>query len=110
MRVGHLPDPYRLDVAYAGGQRVGTVERIVMDEPNPDRLGPYIRRALREGFTVKLREFGDGDGEARKSFSGLRSMREVLDKVRTVAENYQRPRRSWWAVVTADQYSFTKFL
>lgn len=50
------------------------------------------------------------DGEDRKGFSGLRDMREVLDKVRTAAENYQRPRRSWWAVVPADQYSFTKFL
>lgn len=37
---GHLPNPYRLDVAYAGGQLVGTVEKIVMDGPNPDRLGP----------------------------------------------------------------------
>nr|DAU94815.1 MAG TPA: hypothetical protein [Caudoviricetes sp.] len=34
-----------------------------MDEPNPDRLGPHIRRALREGFTVKPRELGDGDCE-----------------------------------------------
>lgn len=58
------------------------------------------------GITVKISK----DGEARKSFSGLRDMREVLDKVRTVAENYQRSRRSWWAVVPADQYSFTKFL
>lgn len=58
------------------------------------------------GITLKISK----DGEARKSFSGLRDMREVLDKVRTVAENYQRPRRSWWAVVPADQYSFTKFL
>lgn len=56
----HLPDPYRLDVAYSGGQAVGTVEKIVMDEPNPDRLGPYIRRALREGFTVEFREVSDG--------------------------------------------------
>ena len=58
------------------------------------------------GITVKISK----DGEARKSFSGLRDMREVLDKVRTVAENYRRSRRSWWAVVPADQYSFTKFL
>lgn len=60
VRVGHLPDPYRLDVAYAGGQAVGTVEKIVMDEPDQDRLGPYIRRALRDGFTAELREAGDG--------------------------------------------------
>lgn len=58
------------------------------------------------GISVKISK----DGEDRKSFSGLRDMREVLDKVRTVVENYQRPRRSWWAVVPADQYSFTKFL
>lgn len=63
--VGHLPGPYRLDVAYAGGQPIGTVEKIVMDEPNPDRLGPYVRRALREGFSADLRELGDGGyGEA----------------------------------------------
>lgn len=39
-----------------------------MDDPDsdPDRLGPYIRRALREGFTVKLREFGDGGYEEAK--------------------------------------------
>lgn len=63
-KVGHLPDPYRLDVAYADGKPIGTVEKIVMDEPNPDRLGPYVRRALREGFTAKLWELDDGDCEA----------------------------------------------
>lgn len=56
MIVGRLPDPYRIDVAYAGRQPVGTVEKIVMDEPNPDRLGPYIRAALRESFPVELSE------------------------------------------------------
>lgn len=50
------------------------------------------------------------DGEARKSFSGLRDLLEVLDKVRTSAENYQWPRQSWGAVAPADRYSFTKFL
>lgn len=56
VKVGHLPDPYRLDIAYAGGRKVGTVEKIVMDEPNPDRLGPYIRKALTETFEVELSE------------------------------------------------------
>ena len=62
VKTGRLPDPYRLDVAYSydGGQPLGTVERLVMDEPGPDRLGPYIRRALREGFTVEMWELGDG--------------------------------------------------
>lgn len=66
IRVGHLPDPYQLDVAYAGGQPIGTVEKIVMDEPNPDRLGPYVRRALREEFSADLREPGDGGYEEAK--------------------------------------------
>lgn len=55
VKVGHLTNPYRIDTAYAGGQPVGTVEKVVMYEPNPDRLGPDIRRALREGFSIDLR-------------------------------------------------------
>lgn len=60
VRVGHLPDPYQVSAGVGGGHPVGAVERIILDEPNPDRLGPYIRRALREGFTAELREAGDG--------------------------------------------------
>ena len=60
VRVGHLPDPYRLDVAYAGGHPIGTVEKIVMDEPDPDRLGPPIRRALRERFSAEPQKIGEG--------------------------------------------------
>lgn len=59
VRVGHLPGPYRLDIAYAGGQPVGIVEKIVMDETNPDRLGPYIRRALWERFSAELHKVGE---------------------------------------------------
>lgn len=65
MRVGHLPDPYRLDVAYAGGYSGGTVERFVRDEPNPDRPGPYIRSYLREPFSVELSEEYSESGEAQ---------------------------------------------
>lgn len=50
------------------------------------------------------------DGQAPKVIRDLTDMREVLEKVKTTAEDYLRPRRSWWAVVPADQYSFTKFL
>lgn len=50
------------------------------------------------------------DGRAPKVSRDLTDMREVLEKVRTAAENYQRPRRSWWAVVPADQYQYTQFL
>lgn len=54
--VGHLPDPYRLSTDVGDIESIGTVEKIVMDEPNPDRLGPYIRRSLRELFSVELSE------------------------------------------------------
>jgi hypothetical protein len=54
VKVGHLPNPYELDVAYRGGLPVGTVEKVVMSEPDPDLLGPYIRKALRDAFLVKL--------------------------------------------------------
>ena len=61
VKVGHLPDPYRLDIPYAGGQPLGDVEKIVMDEPNPDLLRPYIRRALMETLEVEL---SDGYSES----------------------------------------------
>lgn len=35
------------------------------------------------------------DGRAHKVARDLTDMREVLEKIRTAAENYQRTRRSW---------------
>ena len=58
------------------------------------------------GITLGISTYSD----SRKVLSGFRDMREVLERVKAAAENYQCPRRSWWAVVPADQYSFTKFL
>lgn len=60
IRVGHLPDPYRLDVASVGEQPIWAVEKIVMNAPDPDPLGPYIRRALREELSAKLRVADSG--------------------------------------------------
>lgn len=60
VRVGYLSNPYELDGAYIDGLRVGAVEKIVMDDPDPDRLGPYIRRALREEFSADLRAADSG--------------------------------------------------
>ena len=50
VRVGYLSDPYELDNAYIDGLRVGAVERFVRDAQDTDRLGPYIRKAVREEF------------------------------------------------------------
>lgn len=74
--------------------------------------------ALRDGgLSIRLERLHDHldlwiglDGKDAEVIRDLTDMREVLRKVRTTAEDYQRPRRSWWAVVPADQYSFIKFL
>lgn len=69
------------------------------------------------GLSIRLERLHDHldlwilrDGRPPKVTRDLTDMREVLRKVRTTAENYQRPRRFWWAVVSTDQYSFTQFL
>ncbi len=69
------------------------------------------------GLSIRLERLHDHldlrilrDGRTPSLARGLTDMREVLKKVRMTVENYQRPRRSRWDVVPADQYSFTKFL
>ena len=56
VRVGYLPNPYDLDGAYVDGLRIGAVENIVMDEPDPDRPVPHIRAAPRDSFLVEVQE------------------------------------------------------
>lgn len=69
------------------------------------------------GLSIRLERLHDHldlwacrDGRAPQVIRDLTDMREVLDEVKTTAEDYRRPRRSWWEVVPADQFSFTKFL
>ena len=69
------------------------------------------------GLSIRLERLHDHldlwiarDGRGTQVTRDLTDMREVLEKVRATAENYQRPRRSWGAVVPADQYQFTEFL
>lgn len=69
------------------------------------------------GLSIRLERLHDHldlwilrDGRAPKVTGDLTDMREVLEKVRMTVENYQQPRRPWWAVVPVDQYYFTKFL
>lgn len=52
VRVGHLPDPYRLDFAYTDGRRVGEARHIELDRPDPDPLRPYIEKFLREEAVI----------------------------------------------------------
>mgnify|MGYP000908661956 CR=1 FL=1 len=83
----------------------------------PEQAGPQAIVLRDGGLSIRLERLHDPldlwiirDGRSPKVIRDLIDMREVLQKVKTAAENYQRPRRSWWAVVLTDQYSFTKFL
>ena len=112
LKISYSAAPDLADIAFWNGLqlRLKTTSQVLTAGARALTLqdGGLLVRLDRDysGITVKISK----DGEAQKSFSGLRDMREVLDKVRTSAENYQRPRRSWWAIVPADQYQFTKFL
>lgn len=82
----------------------------------PKRVGRRSVVLRDAGLSIRLERLHDHldlwilrDGRATEVTRDLTDMREVLEKVRKAAENYQRPRRSWWAVVPADQHSFTKF-
>lgn len=83
----------------------------------PKRAGRRSVVLRDAGLSIRLGRLHDHldlwillNGRATEVTRDLTDMREVLEKVRTAAENYQRPRRSWWAVVPTDQHSFTKFL
>ena len=87
----------------------------VSDQPREDGRRSVVLRD--GGLSITLERLHDHldlwtlrDGRAPEVIRDLPDMREVLEKVKTTAEDYQRPRRPWWAVVPADQYSFTKFL
>lgn len=74
--------------------------------------------ALRDGgLSIRLERLYDRldlwidrDDRGIEVTRDLTDMREVLKKVSTEVEDYQRPRRSWWAVVPTNRYSFIKFL
>lgn len=99
-------------LAFWNGLRLG---REVSTQPKEDGRRSIVLRD--GGLSIRLERLHDRldlwilrDGRPPKVTRDLTDMREVLKKVRTTAENYQRPRRSWWAVVPTDQYQFTKFL
>nr|DAV71033.1 MAG TPA: hypothetical protein [Caudoviricetes sp.] len=91
-----------------------------IDRDTSNRRGERGRRMLflrAKGFTIRLKRLHDRlevrtrrDGQAPEVIRDLRDMREVLNKVRSMAENYQRSRLAWWAVVPINQYRFIQFL
>jgi len=69
------------------------------------------------GLSIRLERLHDHidlwiskDGSTADEVRNITDMREPLRLIRTAVSEYRRPIRSWWAVVPADQYSFTTFL
>ena len=92
-----------------------SLRRAVSPQPGEARRRSVVLRD--GGLSIRLERLHSHldlcigrDSREPKVTRDLTGMREVLEKVRTTVENYQRPRQSWWAVVPVDQYSFTKFL
>lgn len=57
----HLPDPYQLDVVYAGETPIGKVESIEVQRQDPDHLRPFIEKLLGD-WSVALSRISGGVG------------------------------------------------
>lgn len=100
------------DIAFVNGLRI---RREVSTQPKT--AGRRSLTLRDSGLRIRLERFYDHidiwifqDGSAVDVLRDVTDMREPLGRLRTVTDEYQRPRRAWWAVVPTDQYSFTKFL
>jgi len=62
VRVGYLPNPYKLDFAYTDGRCIGKPENIRFDEPDPGHLRPYIESFMREEIELELVRADEGRG------------------------------------------------
>jgi len=100
------------DIAFVNGLKI---RREVSTQPKE-----ACRRSLAisgGGLRIRLERFhGHIDlwiskgGSTADLVRDIVDMRDPLRLIRTTVSEYQRPRRSWRAVVPANQYSFTKFL
>ena len=103
-----------LDLAYIAFWNGFRIDRCVSNWPKErGRRLLFLRTA---GLSLRLERQHNclemrisRDGRAPKMVQDLRDIREVLDKTRTLVENYQPPTRAWWAVVPTDQYRSIKF-
>lgn len=57
-----LQNPYEIGVAYIDGKPIGKVEcePTVFNQPDPDRLRPYIEAFLREEIVLQVLPTGEG--------------------------------------------------
>lgn len=100
------------DIAFWNGFRI---DRDVSNWP--EERGRRLLFLRARGLTIRLERLHDRievwtrlDERAPDVVRDLKDMREALRLIRATAENYQRPRRAWWAVVPINQYRSTQFL
>lgn len=102
------------DLAYIAFWNGFRIDRVVSNWPKErGRRLLFLRTA---GLSIRLERRHNclemrisRDGRAPKMVHDLRDIREVLDKTRTLVENYQPHTRAWRAVVPTDQYRSIKF-
>lgn len=100
------------DIAFVNGLKI---RREVSTRPKEAGRRSLVLRD--GGLSIRLERLYDHidlriskDGAAPDVLSNVTDMREPLRKLRITVDEYQRPRRSRWAVVPTGQYSFIKFL
>lgn len=100
------------DIAFVNGLKI---RREVSAQPK--EAGRKSLTMSAGGLSIRLVRLHDHidlwiyeDGSITDLVRDIVDMRDPLKLIRTTVSEYQRPRRSWGAVVPYDQYSFTKFL
>lgn len=100
------------DIAFLNGLKLS---REVSTQPN--EAGRKSLLIYDGGLRIRVKKLHDyidiwitKNGSAPVVLCNVTDMREPLRKLRTVVEEYQKLRYSWWSVVPVDQYSFIKFL
>nr|DAX92682.1 MAG TPA: hypothetical protein [Caudoviricetes sp.] len=112
LRVSYSVAVELADIAFVNGLKI---LREVSTHPN---VAGRKSLTMRDGcLSIRLERLHDHidlwiskDGSTADLVRDIVDMRDPLRRIRTAVSEYQRPRRSWWAVVPADQYQFTKFL
>ena len=94
------------DIAFVNGLKI---RREVSTRPKEAGRRSLVLRD--GGLSIRLERLYDHidleiskDGAAPDVLSNVTDMREPLRKLRITVDEYQRSRRSWWAVVPAGQY------
>ena len=112
LRVGYSVAVALADIAFLNDLKI---LREVSTQPN--EAGRKSLVMSDGGLSIRLVRLHDHidlwiskDDSTTDLLRDITDMREPLRLIRTTVSEYQRPRRSWWAVVPSDQYSLIKFL